>query len=172
MQEYKKEIVQRIAERLSDAKSIVLVNYKGVNIPEVEELRSRMRQAEVDYFVAKNTYIRTALKQLSVSGLDEFLTNETAVAVSKNDEVAPAKIVREFVKDVMGDKPFNFKAGVIDGEFTALEELEKLAKLPSKDELLAKMLSSMKAPISNFVNVNSQIIKKFMYAINAIAEKK
>ncbi len=172
MQEFKKDVVKKIADRLSDAKSIVLVNYKGINIPEVEDLRKRLRKAEVDYFVAKNTFIKHALKMVNVEGLDDFLNQETAVAVSKIDEVAPAKVIREFVKDVMGKKDFNFKAGVVDGVFTSVEELEKLAKLPSKDELLAKILSSMNAPISNFVNVNSQIIKKFIYAIKAIAEKK
>jgi len=172
MQEIKKDIVQKIADRLVDAKSIVLVNYKGINIPEIEELRTRLRAADVDYFVAKNTFIKHALKMVKVEGLDDFLNQETAVAVSKNDEIAPAKVIRGFVKDVMGDKDFNFKAGVIDGVFTSLEELEKLAKLPPKDELLARILSSMNAPITNFVSVNSQIIKKFIYAIKAIADKK
>ena len=172
MQEIKKDIVKKIADRLADAKSIVLVNYKGINIPEVEELRTRLRNAEVDYFVAKNTFIKHALKAVKVEGLDDFLTQETAVAVSKKDEVTPAKVIKEFVKDVMGDKKFDLKAGVIDGVFTKLEDLERLAKLPSRDELLAKILSSMNAPIANFVSVNSQIIKKFIYAIKAIADKK
>ncbi len=172
MQEIKKDIVKKIVDRLADAKSIVLVNYKGVNIPEVEELRTRLRNAKVDYFVAKNTFIKHALKEVKVDGLDDFLNQETAVAVSKKDEVAPAKVIKEFVKDVMGNKPFGFKAGVVDGVFSSVEDLEKLAKLPSKDELLAKILSSMNAPISNFVSVNSQIIKKFIYAIKAIADKK
>ena len=172
MQEIKKDIVQKIADRLVDAKSIVLVNYKGINIPEVEELRSRMRKSEVDYFVAKNTFIKHALKQLNLEGLDDFLNQETAVAVSKVDEVSPAKIIKEFVKEMMKDKDFNFKAGIVDGTFMSIEELDRLSKLPSKDELLAKVLSCMNAPISNFVNVNSQIIKKFVYAVKAIAEKK
>ena len=120
MQEIKKDIVQKIADRLTDAKSIVLVNYKGITIPEVEELRTRLREAEVDYFVAKNTFIKHALKMVKVEGLDEFLNQETAVAVSKSDEVAPAKVIKKFVSDVMKEKDFNFKAGVVDGVFTSL----------------------------------------------------
>ncbi len=172
MQEFKKEIVQKIADRLSDAKSIVLVNYKGINIPEVEDLRSRMRKSDVDYFVAKNTFVKLALKQLNLEGLDDFLNQETAVAISKVDEISPAKIVKDFVKEMMANKKFGFKAGIVDGAFMSLEDLDRLSKLPSRDELLAKVLSCMNAPISNFVNVNSQIIKKFVYAVKAIAEKK
>jgi len=172
MQDFKKKIVAKLVKRMESAKSIVLVNYRGINISEVDELRSRMRNAEVDYFVAKNTYIKLALKELKISPLDKYLSNETAVAVSKKDEATSAKVICDFIKDVMGKKEFALKAGYVDGKLAEVEDLVKLAKLPSKDQLLALVLSTMNAPITSFVRLNSEIIKKAIYCIKEIAEKK
>lgn len=172
-QQYKIDKVQEIMNRIEGAKSIVLVDFKGINIQEVDELRNRMRNANVDYFVAKNTYVKIALQKLGIEALNDVLVGPTAVAVCKEDEVAPARELAKFKKDVMEDKEFpSFKAGYIGDQFFAVTDLEALAKLPSREELIAKMLSSFNAPISNFVGVLNGIVREFVGVIDAIAKKK
>ncbi len=161
VQPYKKNLVSEIKVRLEGAKAIVLVDYKGINIEEVDELRKRFRNNDVDYFVQKNTLIKIALNELGITDLDSYLVGPTGVAVCKNDEISAAREMAKFVKEVMEDKPFpTFKAGVVDGLLYLKDDLSKLSKIPSRDELLARMFGSMKAPISNFVRLIDAIAKK------------
>ena len=123
-QPYKIEEVKRIKERLDEAKSIVLVDYKGINIEEVDELRNRMRNAGVDYFVSKNSFIKIALNELGITELDKSLVGSTAVATSKGDEVAPARELSKFKKDLMKDKEFpSFKTGYVSVPLTTPDSL-------------------------------------------------
>lgn len=171
--ELKVNKVQELTERLRDAKAIILVDYKGINIEEVNILRKRMRDSQVDYFVSKNTFIKRALNSLGITLLDDSLTGPTAVAISKADEVLPAKEVFGFIKDVMADKSFPaFKVGYVDGKVFDRQQLEQLAKLPPKDQLLAMVLSGFNAPISSLVYTLNAIAGKFVYAIDAIAKQK
>ena len=150
----KMNLVEELKVRLDSAKAIVLVDYKGINIEEVNELRKRFRKNNVDYFVQKNTLVRIALNELGITGLDSFLKGPTGVAVCKTEEISAAREMATFVREVMEDKPFpTFKAGFVDGVVYLLEDLEKLSKIPSRDVLLAKMFGSMKAPISSFVRL-------------------
>ena len=168
----KKDIVANLKERLEGAKAIVLVDYKGINVEQVNALRNNFRAAKVDYLVQKNTLLKIALNDLGITDLDAYLACPTAVAVCKTDEVAPARTVVKFVKEVMEEAPFpSFKAGYVSGHLFNATELAALAKLPSREELLAKVLGSATAPISNFVNLTQGIIRKFVYALDAIAKK-
>ena len=172
VQSVKYDIVKDLTERLSSAKAIVLVDYKGINIVQVNQLRNRFRESQADYFVQKNTLIKIALNSLGITELDPYLQGPTAVAVSKLDEVSPAREIIKFLKEVMEDKSYpSFKAGYIAGHLFSAEELTALAKLPSREELLAKVLFGMNAPLSNFVSINQGIIRKFVYAVDAIAKK-
>lgn len=172
VQSVKYDIVKDLTERLSSAKAIVLVDYKGINIVQVNQLRNRFRESQADYFVQKNTLIKIALNSLGITELDPYLQGPTAVAVSKLDEVSPAREIIKFLKEVMEDKSYpSFKAGYIAGHLFRAAELTALAKLPSREELLAKVLFGMNAPLSNFVSINQGIIRKFVYAVDAIAKK-
>ncbi|HNX02562.1 MAG: 50S ribosomal protein L10 [Candidatus Cloacimonas sp.] len=172
VQSVKYDIVKDLTERLSSAKAIVLVDYKGINIVQVNQLRNRFRESQADYFVQKNTLIKIALNSLGITELDPYLQGPTAVAVSKLDEVSPAREIIKFLKEVMEDKSYpSFKAGYIAGHLFSAAELTALAKLPSREELLAKVLFGMNAPLSNFVSINQGIIRKFVYAVDAIAKK-
>jgi len=172
VQNVKYDIVKDLTARLSGAKAIVLVDYKGINIEQVNQLRNRFRANQVDYFVQKNTLIKIALNELGVTELDSHLVGPTAVAVCKLDEVSPARELIKFLKEVMEDKDFpKFKVGFVAGHVFSAAELTALAKLPSREELLAKVLSGMNAPISNFVSLNQGIIRKFVYALDAIVKK-
>lgn len=171
-QPYKIEEVKKIRERLDDAKSIVLLDYKGINIEEVDELRNRMRNAGVDYFVSKNTFIKIALNEMGITDLDDSLVGSTAVASCKSDEVAPARELANFKTDLMKDKDFpSFKVGYVSGKFLQAAELEQLAKLPSKEALLSMILQGFNAPMSGIVGVLQGIIRKFVYAVDAVAKK-
>ena len=173
LQQYKIDEVNKIKERLESAKSIVLIDYKGINIEEVDELRNRMRDAKVDYFVSKNTFIRIALNELGMNGLEKYLVGPTAVASSKEDEVAPARELAKFKKEVVKGKSYpTFKHGLIAGDVMSSEQLSKLSQLPGKEVLLSQILQGFNAPITGFVGALQGIIRKFVYAVDAIAKEK
>ena len=170
-QPYKIEEVKKIKSKLENAKSIVLVDYKGINIEEVDELRNRMRNSDVKYFVSKNTFIKIALNELGITDLDNYLVGSTAVAVAA-DEVSAARELANFKKEVTKDKEYpTFKAGIVAGELMDVEQLTKLAELPTKDQLISMVLQGFNAPITGFVGTLQAIIKKFVYVVDAIAEK-
>ena len=172
-QAYKIDEVKQIKNRLENAKSIVLVNYKGINIEEVDELRNRMRKANVDYFVSKNTFIKIALNDLGITALDDFLVGSTAVAASLEDEVSPAREIANFKKDVTEEKEFpSFKIGFISGELMNSDQLIKLSKLPNKEVLISMVLQGFNAPISGFVGALNGILRNFVYVVDAIAKQK
>jgi large subunit ribosomal protein L10 len=132
-----------------------------------------MRNAEVDYFVSKNTFIKIALNELGITSLDPYLKGPTAVASADTDEVAPARELAGFIKDVMADKKFPaFKIGLISGEVMEPDQLKQLAKLPGKEVLIAQMLAGFNAPITGFVGVLQGVIRKFLYAVDEIAKQK
>ena len=173
VQAYKIDIVKDLRERLQDAKAIVLVDYKGINIEEVNQLRNRFRNEKVDYLVQKNTLVKIALHDLGITDLDNYLVGPTALAICKTDEIAPARVVTKFLKEVMEDKEFpKFKAGYISGNLFNASQMHSLAKLPSREELLAKVLGSAQAPISRLLGVTQGIIRKFVYAVDAVAKSK
>ena len=172
VQQYKVDVVKSLVKRLSGAKSIVLVDYKGINIEQVNELRNRFRTDQVDYVVQKNTLLKIALNELGITGLDKYLVGPTAVAICLTDEVSPARVLTKFKKEVMEDAGFpTFKAGYVAGHVFTANELTALAALPSREELLAKVLGSMSAPLTGFMAVNQGIIRKFIYAVDAIKNK-
>jgi large subunit ribosomal protein L10 len=173
VKDYKIKNVEDIKKRLDGARAIVLVDYKGINVEEVNKLRGNLRNEKVDYFVSKNTWIRIALNQLGIKDLDNHLVGPTAIAVSKNDEVAPARVLKKFVETELDKKEIcNFKIGMIGGILFDANQLKQLAELPSKEELMAKVLYGFNAPITGFVGVLSGVIRKFVLAVDAIAKKK
>lgn len=172
-QQYKVDEISQIRKRVEGAKAIVLVDYKGINIEEVNSLRIRLRQARVDYFVSKNTYIKIALNELGITSLDGYLKGPTAVAVSREDEVTPARELAKFKKEEMKDKSFpSFKAGYITGSVISKEGLTQFADLPSKEQLISMVLQGLNAPISSLIGVLSGVLRKFVYAVDAIAQNK
>jgi len=165
--------VEKIKQRLDGARAIVLVDYKGINVEEVNKLRTNFRNEKVDYFISKNTWIKIALNQLNITGLDEYLVGPTAVAVSKEDEVAPAKVMKRFKETDLEKKDIcHFKAGLVSGDVYKPNDLMKLAEMPSKEELLAKVLSGINAPASGIVGVVNGVLSKLVRAFNAVAEQK
>ncbi|MCL1913593.1 MAG: 50S ribosomal protein L10 [Eubacteriaceae bacterium] len=156
--ESKKLIVAEITEKMREAKAFVIVDYKGINVEQVSELRTSARNAGITYKIYKNTFMRFAARELGYDGLVEHLEGPSAIVFS-DDEVAPAKLVSDFVREHR--LPFlAFKVGIVDGNLTTAEDLAKLAQLPSKEALLAKAIGSINAPIAKFVYLIDAIRKQ------------
>ncbi|TMW70015.1 50S ribosomal protein L10 [Alteribacter natronophilus] len=156
--EQKKQVVDEIAAKLKESQSTIVVDYRGLDVAEVTELRKQLREEGVDFKVYKNTMTRRATAEAGLSELDEQLKGPTAIAFSNDDVIAPARILNKFAKD---HDALEIKAGVIEGRVATLEEIKAIAELPSRDGLLGMLLSVMQAPIRNFA-----------LATKAVAEQK
>ncbi len=156
--EQKKQLVAELAEKMKNASCGVLVDYKGINVADDTTLRAEMRKNNVDYRVIKNTLIRFAAKEAGIEGLDGVLEGTTALAISADDVIAPAKVVAEYAKK--NENFYNIKAGFIDGKVVSIEEIMELANLPSKEVLLGRLVGSLKSPIFGLALVLKAIADK------------
>ena len=154
----KQAIVASLTETLQSASSGVLVDYKGITVAEDTALRAELRENGVEYSVVKNTLLRRAADNVGLGELDEVLNGTTSIAISKDDTIAPMRIVNKYAKQ-MGDR-FNIKAGFMDGKVIPLEDIAALAELPSKDGLVAQLLGMMLAPITSLAIVLKAIAEK------------
>ena len=155
--ELKQPVVQAIVNDIEGAQSIVLVDYRGLTVAEDTALRKQLREAGVVYKVCKNTMMKRAFEGTDFAQLDEYLDGPNAIAISKDDATAPARILAKFAKDA---KALELKAGVVEGQKYDAAALEELAKIPSREELLSRLLGSMQSPITNLARVLNQIAEK------------
>ncbi len=155
--EAKKAEVAAIAERLQGACAGILVDYKGINVADDTALRKELREAGVEYTVTKNTMIELAIKGTELEGLSDCLAGTTALATSTDDYVAAARILAKFANT---HKDFNIKSGFLDSEVISLEKIDSLAKLPSREILLATVCNAFNAPISAFARAVQAIVDK------------
>ena len=155
--ELKQPIVQAIAEDIKDAASVVLVDYRGLTVAEDTALRKQLREAGIVYKVCKNTMMKRAFEGTDFAALDEHLEGPSAIAISKDDATAPARILCKFAKDA---KALELKAGVVEGTVYDVAGLTELSKVPSREELLSKLLGSLQSPITNLARVLNQIAKQ------------
>jgi len=164
----KKSDVQGLSDKIKKAQSFVLADYRGITVEEVTNLRNELRKVNVEYKVIKNTLTRFAAMENGLDDLIPFLEGPTAIAISYDDIVAPAKILSEYEKK---NDRFKLKAGYVEGKVLSVEEVKKLASIPSKEVLVSKLLGSFNAPITGLVTVLNGNIKGLAIALNAIAEK-
>jgi len=165
----KEQVVQELAKRLAETDAAFLADYRGINVDQATRLRRELTQAGVEYRVVKNNLIKLAAKGTSAEPLQEFCAGPTAIALAGADPVAPAKILTKFAKDVQA---FELKAGVLGGKILSVADINALADLPSREELLAKVLASMNAPVSNFVGTLAAIPRSLVQVLNAIGQSK
>ncbi len=156
--EAKQAVVGEISDKLKASASVVVVDYRGLNVSQVTELRKQLREAGIDFKVYKNSMTRRAAEAAGLEGLNEYLTGPNAIAFSAEDVVAPAKILNDFAKQ--NDK-LEIKAGVIEGAIATEADVKALAELPSREGLLSMLLSVLQAPMRNFA-----------LATKAVAEQK
>ena len=148
----KQAIVAQLTEKLQNASSGVLVDYKGITVAEDTALRVECRNNELDYAVVKNTLLRFATKNVGLEEMDEALNGTTSLALSNGDPIAPMRVINKFAKQFNGSK-FVIKAGFMDGKVLPLDEIMALADLPAKDVLQAQVLGTMLAPITSLAIV-------------------
>lgn len=158
--EAKKAKVEKLTEIIKNSVSGVLVDYKGITVEEDTALRRELREAGVNYFVEKNTMLLRAFKECGIEGFEEALNGTTALAVSNDDQTAPARILGKFAEKA-GEEKFNLKAGYIENEVYDQAGVVALSKIPSKDTLLAQLVGSLQGPL-----------QKLAATLNAVADKK
>lgn len=165
----KQQLVEELTDKLKGSVAGVLVDYKGINVGNDTKLRKELREAGVEYFVVKNTMLLRAAQNAGFGALESVLTGTTALAISKDDAVSAAKILSKYAESSKGK--FSVKAGFVEGNVLDAKGVEALAKLPSRDELVAMTLRGLNAPISGLVNVLNGNIRGLVVALNRIAEK-
>ncbi len=168
----KEDILASVEKKLKDQKSMLIVDFKGLSVIKTGELKKELKKNGAEYKVVKKNILSKAIENSDIDGLDvkEF-GGATGVVFSYEDQVAPVKTVYNFSKQE-GFEGFEILGGVLDNKMILSSEVIALAKLPSKEQLLANLLAQMNAPISGFVNVLAGNIKNLAYVLNAIKEKK
>ena len=162
----KAAVVEEMKEKLQSAQGAVFVGFSGLIVAD-----GKFREGGVEYKVVKNTLTRIAADELGFNDLDAVLEGPTAIAYSAEDTVAPAKILKDFIKETKTEA-LTVKAGIADGQVIDAAAVEALASLPSREELLAKLVGSMQAPISGLVNVLQGNIRNMVYVLDAVRAKK
>ena len=157
--EQKQAIVSSLAQRLQDATAGVIVTYAGINVEDDTKRRKELREAGVNYFVAKNSLLRFAFKNIGMDSFDDVLHGTTAIAVSTDDQTAPARILGKFAG--ANENKFNLKAGFVDGVVYDEAGVMALSKIPSKETLLAQLVGSLQGPM-----------QKLAATVQAVADKK
>ena len=166
--EAKKLLVAEIKEKLANAKSVTFVDYNALTVAEDTKLRQEFKKNGAEYKVYKNKLLLLALSELGINGVEQYLHGTTAVAFSYNDEVSGAKIACNAADDT---KKLTVKFGLLNGNFVDSKEIEALAKLPSKEVLIAKLLGTLNAPISALARVLNAPVQGLARALNAVASK-
>ena len=155
--ELKQPIVEEISANIKDAQSVVLVDYRGLTVEQDTQLRKNLREAGVIYKVYKNTYMTRAFKGTDFEALAPYLEGPSAVAISKDDATAPARILAEFAKKA--DK-LEIKGGVVEGTLYDAKGMATISSIPSREVLLGRLLGSWKSPVTNFARVMNQLAEK------------
>ena len=165
----KEAAIDMLRDKLENSRASVLTDYRGLTVEEMNDLRRKLREENIEFKVAKNTLTRIAAKEVGLEDINQYLEGPTAIAFGVDDPVVPAKILSQFAKD---HKALEIKAGVLEGEVIALERVKALADLPSKEQLLGQIANAMQAPISNLVNVLQAPIRDLAMVVEALRGKK
>ena len=167
--EEKASIVDELSDKFAKAKIAIITDYRGLTVSVMQELRRKLRENNAEVKVAKNTLLRRAVKGTSFEGIESHFLGTTAVTVSYEDPVTPAKIIVEFLKD---NPQLEIKAGSLEGKELSSEDIKALSKLPSKEILLGQLLSVMNAVPTGFVQVLSGVPRNFVNVLQAIKDQK
>lgn len=167
--EEKASIVEDLSGKFAKAKIAIVADYRGMSVTALEGLRRELKKNNAEIRVAKNTLLRRAVQGTSFEGMGEFFKGSTAVTISYDDPVAPAKVLTGFVK---GNPNFEIRMGSMDGKSLSVADLMALSTLPSREVLLGQLLSVMNAVPTSFVRVLNGVPTKMLYLLNALADKK
>lgn len=165
----KKEIVKEIKQKLKEAKSIILTDYRGLNVHDINDLRRALRSKEIEYKVFKNRLIKIAVDDVGLNELDDHLEGPTALAFGFENLATTAKVLVDFTKE---HDYLEIKAGVLEGQVVDAAKIAQLAALPSREELLAMLVGSLRGTISGLLNVLSAPQQEIVGVLGAIKEQK
>ena len=163
------EQVKELSESFSRAKAIYFTEYHGLNVGDITKLRSEFFKADVEFKVAKNTLIKLAAEENKIAGLEKILKGSTALAIAYDEPVSPAKVIKEFKKD--NELP-SVKGILFDGEFMPGGDFKRLANLPSKEELLSKLVSMLNNPLQKLVSTLNAPLQNVVGVLNNLKEQK
>jgi len=164
----KQQVVSEIKDAIQNSKSVSIVEYRGLTVSEISDLRNQYRAEGVSYKVFKNTMVKIALEELGYEGFEEYLAGPNGFVFSNDDMVAGPRVSANFAKE---NEKLVIKAGLLDGKVLNPDEVKALAKLPSREVLVAQVLGTLNAPIAGLANVLQGSIRKAVYALNAVKEK-
>ncbi len=167
--EEKKQIVEELKERFAKSKVVIVTDYKGLNVGDMTTLRRKLREAQVEYQVVKNTLLRRAAEGTDAELIKDNFVGPSAIALSYDDPVAPAKVLTDFAKE--NDK-LEIKVGVMNGKVMDLAAIKALSSLPSREQLLAQLLAAMHAVPTAFVTALSDIPRRMLNVLTAIKDQK
>jgi len=165
----KEAVVSEIKDKIKDAKSVILTDYRGLNFEQISELRAKLRAQGIEYKVFKNTLAKLAAKELELSDLDPYLVGPTAMALSYEDVVAPAKILVDFART---SKVLELKGGVVEGAVVGADRVKDLANIPPKEVLLAMFMGGMRSPLYGLAGSLNNIIAGLARSLNQVAQQK
>lgn len=167
------QLVKDLREKIAKSKSVTIADYQGMGVNKLNELRQKIRDEDAEMAVAKNTLLKIALKEedVDMTALNEDLKGPTAVIFSYVDAIAPIKTLFEYAKNLKLESP-KVKSALVEGAYNDASQVEVLSQLPSREELLAKVVGGLKSPLSGIVNVLGGTQKNFVYALSAIAKKR
>jgi len=166
----KKKIVQELIEKLKSSKGIVLTNYKGMTVFQINKLRDELKEQNVEFKVTKNTLLEKAAKEMEIDKLTKDLVGCTAIAFSSEDAVSPAKWLKEYSKK--NKLKLEVKSGLIEGKFFEPDKILEIADIPSKDILIARAIGGIKSPINSLVFVLQGTLRGLVYTLEAIKNEK
>ena len=167
--EAKQKITEDLHERLAKSVIIVLTDYKGLDVTSINDLRRKLREANIEYQVVKNTLLVRAAEDTEVAVLKDHFKGPSAIAISYDDPVAPAKVLTQFAKD---NKELEIKVGVLNGKVLDAQAIKALANLPSREVLLAQFLSTLNAVPTSFVRVLAEVPRSMLNVLTAIKDQK
>ena len=164
----KTDAVNQLKEMFQESADYIFTNYRGLSVAQISELRNKLREEDTALRVVKNRYAKIALKELEQPEVDDLLIGPTAVALPRKEAGPAAKILVEFGKE----NPVEIKGGIIGGDVFDVLQMEAFSKLPTRDELIAKLMGTMNAPIQNFVYTLNAVPQKLVRVLQAVADKK
>ncbi len=166
--EIKEAAVKEIQGKLEKSIVAILTDYRGLSVAQISDLRTRLRESGTELKVSKNTMTKIAADNLGIEGLEQYLEGPTAIAYNETDPASPAKVLLTFAKET---KLLEIKSAVLEGKVVDAAAVKQLAELPSREELLAKALGSMQAPMYGFANVLQANIRNLVYVLEAVRKK-
>lgn len=161
----RQEMVDTLQQQLSDSPNLYLTDFTGLNVERMTDLRRRLRQAGVQYLVVKNTLMKRAMAANEIDSLDDHLSGPTGMILAGDNSIEAAKVLTDFAKE--HERP-EIKIGLLDGKSVSPDEIVRLAKLPSREELLAQLAGTMQAPIAGFLGAMNAVLTQFAGALEAL----